>query len=147
MVAHSLGTISTYLALRFGWLGTERLVLVAPMVEAESLFDQFQAALGFGSRTRRAFDRQVDDFVGIPMAEFDAIVQAVARRPGADPRRARPAATGRRRTPTPSGWSTHSPTPGWSPPRGSATGGSCATPRVVAEVVEFVRNGERAAAA
>jgi len=76
VVAHSLGAVSTYLALRFGWLGTERLVLIAPMVDAESLFDQFQAALGFGSRTRRAFDRQVDDFVGIPVAEFDAIVQS-----------------------------------------------------------------------
>jgi pimeloyl-ACP methyl ester carboxylesterase len=76
VVAHSLGAVSTYLALRFGWLGTRRLVLVAPMVDAESLFDQFQAALGFGRRTRRAFDRQVDDFVGIPVAEFDAIVQA-----------------------------------------------------------------------
>jgi pimeloyl-ACP methyl ester carboxylesterase len=76
VVAHSLGTVSTYLALRFGWLGTRRLVLVAPMVDVESLFDQFQAALGFGRRTRRAFDRRVDDFVGIPVAEFDALVQA-----------------------------------------------------------------------
>jgi pimeloyl-ACP methyl ester carboxylesterase len=76
VVAHSLGAVSTYLALRFGWLGTGRLVLVAPMVDAASLFDQFQAALGFGSRTRRAFDRKVDEFVGIPVAEFDAIVQA-----------------------------------------------------------------------
>lgn len=76
VVAHSMGTISTYLALRFGWLGTERLVLIAPMVEASSLFDQFQAALGFGPRVRAAFDRAVDEFVGVPVAEFDARVQA-----------------------------------------------------------------------
>lgn len=76
VVAHSLGTIATYLALRFGWLGTQRLVLVAPMVEAGSLFDAFQAALGFGERTRAAFDRAVDRLVGIPVAEFDARVQA-----------------------------------------------------------------------
>lgn len=76
VIAHSLGAISTYLALRFGWLGTDRLVLLAPMVEAGSLFDQFQAALGFGARTRRAFDREVDAFVGFPIAEFDAILQA-----------------------------------------------------------------------
>jgi pimeloyl-ACP methyl ester carboxylesterase len=83
VVAHSLGTISTYLALRFGWLGTERLVFVAPMVESVSLFDGFQGALGFGARTRRAFDRAVDEWVGIPVVEFDARFQAgqVDRRP------------------------------------------------------------------
>jgi len=76
VVAHSMGTISTYLALRYGWLGTGRLVLIAPMVEASSLFDQFQQALGFGPRVRAAFDRAVDEFVGVPVAEFDARVQA-----------------------------------------------------------------------
>lgn len=76
VVAHSLGTIATYLTLRFGWLSTERLVLVAPMVEAGSLFDVFQATLGFGPRTRRAFDRYVLEFVGLPVEEFDARVQA-----------------------------------------------------------------------
>jgi pimeloyl-ACP methyl ester carboxylesterase len=83
VVAHSMGTISTYLALRFGWLGTERLVFLAPMVEATSLFDQFQGALGFGPRVRTAFDRAVDEFVGVPVASFDARVQArhVAARP------------------------------------------------------------------
>jgi pimeloyl-ACP methyl ester carboxylesterase len=76
VIAHSLGTLATYLTLRFGWLSTERLVLLAPMVEAESLFDHFQSALGFGPRTRRAFDRGVLDFVGLPVKEFDARVQA-----------------------------------------------------------------------
>ncbi len=76
VIAHSLGTIATYLTLRFGWLGARRLVFVAPMVEAASLFDQFQTILGFGPRTRRAFDRAVDDFVGIRVADFDARVQA-----------------------------------------------------------------------
>ncbi len=76
VVAHSMGAVATYLALRFGWLGTSRLVLLAPMVEAVSLFDQFRAALGFGSRTRRAFDREVEARVGVPLAEFDARVQA-----------------------------------------------------------------------
>lgn len=76
VIAHSLGTLATYLALRFGWLGTGRLVLLAPMVELQGLFDQFQAALGFGERTRRAFEREVQSLVGIPVAEFDATVQA-----------------------------------------------------------------------
>lgn len=81
VVAHSLGTIATYLALRFGWLGTRRLVLIAPMVESRSLLDQFQAALGFGARTRRAFERAVLDWVGIPITEFDARFQAAHLEP------------------------------------------------------------------
>lgn len=76
VVAHSMGTIATYLALRFGWLGTERLVFVAPMVEFTGLLDQFQEALGFGPRSRRALERGVRTFVGIPVDEFDARVQA-----------------------------------------------------------------------
>ncbi|MBW8751494.1 MAG: alpha/beta fold hydrolase [Propionibacteriales bacterium] len=76
VVAHSMGTISTYLAMRFGWLGTERLVFVAPMVQFGSLLDQFQQALGFGPRTRRAMERNVDEFVGVRVQEFDARVQA-----------------------------------------------------------------------
>jgi pimeloyl-ACP methyl ester carboxylesterase len=76
VVAHSLGAIATYLALRFGWLGTERLVLIAPMVESQTLFDRYQSQVGFGPRTRRAFDRSVLGWIGIPVAEFDARVQA-----------------------------------------------------------------------
>jgi pimeloyl-ACP methyl ester carboxylesterase len=76
VIAHSLGAISTYLTLRYGWLSTRRLVLLAPMVSAAPHFDQFQRALGFGARTRRAFDSLVDEFVGVPVAEFDAVYQA-----------------------------------------------------------------------
>jgi pimeloyl-ACP methyl ester carboxylesterase len=42
VIAHSMGTITTYLAMRYGWLGAARLVLIAPMVEAQSLVDRFQ---------------------------------------------------------------------------------------------------------
>jgi pimeloyl-ACP methyl ester carboxylesterase len=76
VVAHSMGTISTYLAMRYGWLGTQSLVLVAPMVEFTSLLDQFQAALGFGPRTRREFERETESFVGVAVRDFDARVQA-----------------------------------------------------------------------
>lgn len=76
VIAHSLGTISTYLTLRHGWLATRRLVLLAPMVDSGPLFDAFQSGLGFGPRTRRAFDRLVGEFVGISVEEFDARVQA-----------------------------------------------------------------------
>jgi pimeloyl-ACP methyl ester carboxylesterase len=74
--AHSLGALATYLTLRYGWLGTGRLVLLAPMVEVRWLFDGFQRMLGFGPRTRRAFEREVEEFVGIPVDQFDARVQA-----------------------------------------------------------------------
>ena len=76
VIAHSMGAIATYLAMRFGWLGTKRLVLIAPMVEAENLIDRFQAALGFGDRARRAFDREAGELVGLPLVVFDALVQA-----------------------------------------------------------------------
>jgi pimeloyl-ACP methyl ester carboxylesterase len=76
VVAHSMGTISTYLALRYGWLGTRRVVFVAPMVEFTSLLDQFQEVLGFGPRTRRELERDIAEFVGVPVREFDARVQA-----------------------------------------------------------------------
>jgi pimeloyl-ACP methyl ester carboxylesterase len=76
VVAHSMGTISTYLAMRYGWLGADRLVFVAPMVEFNGLLDQFQEALGFGPRTRRVLEREVQEFVGVGVREFDARVQA-----------------------------------------------------------------------
>ncbi|MDP3890444.1 alpha/beta fold hydrolase [Nocardioides sp.] len=76
VIAHSLGAIATYLTQRLGRLAPGRVVLIAPMVESASLFDAFQAALGFGDRTRSAFDRRVDEFVGISVEEFDARVQA-----------------------------------------------------------------------
>ena len=76
VVAHSLGTISTYLALRFGWLGTERLVFIAPMVESRVAVRPVPGALGFGPRVRRGVRPAVDEFVGIPVSEFDARVQA-----------------------------------------------------------------------
>ena len=113
VIAHSLGTISTYLALRFGWLCTERLVLLAPMVEAVSLFDQFQRALGFGRRTRRAFDRDARRLRRHP----DRRVRRRWSRPRTASRCRRwsctTAATGRRRTPTPCAWSTGCRTPDW----------------------------------
>lgn len=81
VIAHSLGAISTYLTLRFGWMSTRRLVLIAPMGAAEPLFDRLQRALGFGARTRRAFDRLLEEFVGVPMVEFDAVFQAAQVEP------------------------------------------------------------------
>lgn len=76
VVAHSMGTLATYLALRFGWTGTSRLVLLAPMVEATPLFAAFQEALGIGPRTKAAFDRLTRQWIRISVDEFDARTQA-----------------------------------------------------------------------
>lgn len=76
VVAHSMGAIVTNLAMNRGWLGTERLVLVSPMANAVELFDGLQAAVGFGARTRRAFERATDEFTGLPVAQFDTAYQA-----------------------------------------------------------------------
>lgn len=81
VIAHSMGTLATYLAIRFGWLGASRLVFLAPMVEANGLFDAFQDALGLGPRTRRALDRAVRELVGFPVRDFDARVQAATLDP------------------------------------------------------------------
>jgi len=81
VVAHSMGAIVTNLAMNRGWLGTERLVLVSPMANAVELFDGLQAAVGFGARTRRAFERATDAFTGLPVAQFDTAYQASLRDP------------------------------------------------------------------
>lgn len=124
VIAHPLGAIATYLALRFGWLGTERLVLIAPMVQSQSPFDGFQAALGLGPRTRRAFDRSVEALVGIPRSDFDARVQAAH----SDPVLSLVIAgrTDRLRTPTPPSSPQRSARP-WSRPKASGTAGSWPT--------------------
>jgi pimeloyl-ACP methyl ester carboxylesterase len=53
VVAHSLGGLSTLLALRDGWLATERLVLVAPVTGVPDFVVRLRAELGFGDRIER----------------------------------------------------------------------------------------------
>ncbi len=71
VVAHSMGAASTMLTLKYGWLGTERLVLVAPMSRAATQLDGLQRMLGIGRRTRRHLDALTGRRVGIPVQEFD----------------------------------------------------------------------------
>jgi pimeloyl-ACP methyl ester carboxylesterase len=73
VVAHSMGTLATLLALRFGWLGTERLVFVAPMSGYASTMDGFQAMLGFGPRIRRRVDARVWKRVGLAPDQFELL--------------------------------------------------------------------------
>jgi len=81
LIAHSMGAIVTHLTLNRGWLGAERLVLVSPMASAVELFDGLQAAVGFGARTRRAFERASNEFTGLPVQEFDTARQAAQHEP------------------------------------------------------------------
>jgi pimeloyl-ACP methyl ester carboxylesterase len=53
VVAHSLGALSTLLAIRDGWLGTERLVLVAPMTGVPDVMARLRERLGFGDHVER----------------------------------------------------------------------------------------------
>lgn len=53
IVAHSLGALGAALALRDGWVSTERLVLVAPVVSVPDLLARVRSELGFGDRVER----------------------------------------------------------------------------------------------
>jgi len=72
VVAHSMGTLATLLAMNDG-LTVERLVFVAPMDGYASTMDDFQAALGFGPRTRRQVDKRVWQRVGLAADRFDVL--------------------------------------------------------------------------
>jgi len=76
VVAHSMGAVSGMLTLKYGWLSTERLVLLAPMSSYSTQFDAFARFLGIGPRTRRRVDAHVARRVGVPTEEFDLAVLA-----------------------------------------------------------------------
>lgn len=71
VVAHSMGAVATLLAMRHGWLGAERLVLLAPMSSYASQFTLFADQLSLSARTRDLVDRAVAARVGLPTEEFD----------------------------------------------------------------------------
>lgn len=72
VVAHSMGAMVSLLTLKHGWLGTGRLVLVAPMTRLVSQLAAFRMVLGIGARTEARMDRAIERIVGYPPAEFDA---------------------------------------------------------------------------
>jgi pimeloyl-ACP methyl ester carboxylesterase len=71
VVAHSMGAVATLLAVRHGWLGTDRLALLAPMTSYAGAFTPFAEHLGLSTRTRELVDRAVARRVGLPTEEFD----------------------------------------------------------------------------
>ena len=73
VVAHSMGGLATGLTLRYGWLGTERLALVAPMVRIGDHLPVLQAGLGFGPRIRKRLERRAYERVGLAVDEVDFV--------------------------------------------------------------------------
>ena len=73
VVAHSMGGLATGLTLRYGWLGTERLALVAPMVRIGDHLPTLEAGLGFGPRIRERLKQRAYDRVGLAVDEVDLV--------------------------------------------------------------------------
>jgi pimeloyl-ACP methyl ester carboxylesterase len=71
VLAHSMGAVVTMLAVRHGWLGSERLALVAPMSSYADAVAPFRAWAGLGPRTSRHFDDRVWRRVGVAPEDFD----------------------------------------------------------------------------
>lgn len=82
VVAHSLGTLATLLALRDGWFTAERLVLIAPVDGVPGFTAYFRRMLGFGDRTERHTDRRLERRTGYPPADLDTRLLAAARPAG-----------------------------------------------------------------
>ncbi len=71
VIAHSMGAIPALLALKYGWLSTERLVFLAPMSRFSTQFSGFAQMLGLGPRIRQRVELTTEKRVGIPVAKFD----------------------------------------------------------------------------
>lgn len=71
VVAHSLGALSTLLALRDGWLSTERLVLIAPVEGVPDFLARLRATLRFGRRTERRLVARAERRTGYPVNVLD----------------------------------------------------------------------------
>lgn len=73
VVAHSMGGVATGFALKNGWLGTDRLVLVAPMVRLSDHLPLLQVGLGFGPRTLTRLEERSVRRVGVRVEEADLL--------------------------------------------------------------------------
>ncbi len=71
VVAHSMGGLATGLTIQHGWLGTDRIVMIAPAVRISDFIVPLQAGLGFGPRTLRRLKTRVLHRVGMPIEAVD----------------------------------------------------------------------------
>jgi pimeloyl-ACP methyl ester carboxylesterase len=87
VVAHSMGTLSTMLAIREGWVATDRLVFIAPMTGIPDVVRDTRTLLGFGDRIQSGMVALARRRTGFEVGELDvavlgAQVGAQADRPG-----------------------------------------------------------------
>lgn len=82
VVAHSLGTATTILALRDG-LAPGRLVLLAPSADPLLVVDRFRDQLGLGRRSSVAFLVRLQQVAGRPLTDLNslAVPESVPRPP------------------------------------------------------------------
>lgn len=78
VVAHSMGALSTLLAIRDGWLDAERLVLVAPPSGIPDLLAVLEGELGLGRRTTGRLVERVRLRTGYVPDELDLVTIAAA---------------------------------------------------------------------
>lgn len=71
VVAHSMGTLSTVLALRLGWVRADRLVFVAPVTRVADFVRRIRAELGFGDRTQSRLEALAQARTGYAVADLD----------------------------------------------------------------------------
>lgn len=71
VVAHSMGALSALLALRDGWVATERLVLIAPVEGVPDFIERFRALLRFGRRTERRLVAGAERRTGYAVEDLD----------------------------------------------------------------------------
>jgi pimeloyl-ACP methyl ester carboxylesterase len=71
IVAHSMGALSSMLALRDGWLSTPRLALIAPATDLSTYLDRFFETWRIGPRSRRRFEERLEHRVGYAVDDFD----------------------------------------------------------------------------
>jgi alpha-beta hydrolase superfamily lysophospholipase len=81
VIGHSMGAMAAVLAMQHGWLGAERLVMIAPMVDVRDAFPVFGARLGLGERTLRRLARRVERRVAMPLDSFDLAALAPRLQP------------------------------------------------------------------
>lgn len=72
IIAHSLGTATTILALRDG-LAAERLVLIAPTADPIRVVDRFREYVGLGSRSAVAFFVRLHRIAGRPLTDLNSL--------------------------------------------------------------------------
>ncbi len=71
VVAHSMGTLSTVLALRLGWIRADRLVFIAPVTRVADFVRRIRAELGFGDRTQSRLEALAQARTGYAVADLD----------------------------------------------------------------------------